>query len=106
MENTVTNRNINVDFLKCLACIAVVGLHTISRDSNSIVYYLCTFAIPVFFVSSGYFLLNKKSVSCKYISNKIFRILRVVFIWSILLGILGGGDSSAERTWDCKTRYC
>lgn len=81
-------RNQNVDLLKVLACIAVVGLHTLQKDVsliNLVVYYLCGFAVPVFFASSGYFLLNRGIISVSYIVRKILNILRVVIIWNVLI---------------------
>ena len=45
-----------------IACVAVVGLHTFPKDLSLVtasLYYLCGFAVPFFFMSSGYFLLNR-----------------------------------------------
>ena len=80
-------RNYNLDFLKILACIAVVGLHTLQKDLswiNSSLYYLCGFAVPSFFMASGYVLLNRNSVTWDYVMHKIIAILRVVIIWNII----------------------
>ena len=55
-------RNINLDMVKIIACISVIGLHTSQKDIsafNAALYYLCGFAVPVFFMSSGYILLDK-----------------------------------------------
>lgn len=52
------DRHYNIDLIRTLACIAVIGLHTYGIEiglPNSIVYYLCGFAVPCFFMSSGYF---------------------------------------------------
>lgn len=84
-------RNYNVDLLKLTACIAVIGLHTMQRDIsviNALLYYLCGFAIPVFFLSSGFILLNRKELSFKYPLRKTFDILRVVALWHILYGLI------------------
>jgi surface polysaccharide O-acyltransferase-like enzyme len=46
-----SKRNASIDCLKVIACIAVMGLHTLNKDLslfNSTLYYLCGFAVPVF----------------------------------------------------------
>ena len=52
-------RNTNIDLLKLCASIGVIGLHTFKYDAAPILYYLCCFSVPVFFMVSGYFLLNR-----------------------------------------------
>ena len=83
-------RNINLDVIRLMACIAVVGLHTFKCDIscfNSVLYYLCGYAIPVFFMSSGYILLNRNKIEFQYCVNKAFNILGVVIAWNTLLFI-------------------
>ena len=56
---TDRQRNTNIDLVRIVACIAVVGLHTFPREQSVgtlLAYYLCGFAIPFFFMSSGFFL--------------------------------------------------
>ncbi len=51
------HRNSNLDLLRFLACVAVVGLHISIKDLsavNAVLYYLCGFAVPLFFMASGY----------------------------------------------------
>ena len=82
------SRDYNIDLLKIIACIAVVGLHTLQKDVsilNATLYYLCGFAVPIFFASSGAFLMNRKSMSWRYAIRKICLILRVVIIWNLLI---------------------
>lgn len=53
---TDSQRNCNIDLIRVLACAAVVGLHTIPKDlsvSTASLYYLCGFAVPFFFMTSG-----------------------------------------------------
>lgn len=48
----MNNRDASIDLLKIISCVAVVGLHTINKDAssmNSVLYYLCGFAVPMFF---------------------------------------------------------
>ncbi len=73
-----------------MACIAVVGLHTFKCNisaANSVIYYLCGFAIPFFFMSSGYILLNRSNLTFQYFSKKAVQILGVVAAWNVLLYI-------------------
>ena len=92
-RNTILTdiRNCNVDFIRVIACIAVVGLHTFPKDLTTVtasMYYLCGFAVPMFFMSSGYFLLNRGEVSYKYAAQKCIGIIRVVFLWNAIIFLL------------------
>ena len=87
----VAPRNINLDLLKIMACLAVVCMHTIQSTVsyfNLVICYMCTFAIPVFFASSGFALLHREGISYKYSLKKSLHILRITFIWSLPLGLL------------------
>lgn len=80
--------NYNLDLVKIFACIAVVGLHTLQKDIsllNALLYYACAFAVPAFFMSTGYILLNRFDINKKYSVKKIRNILKIVLIWSLLL---------------------
>ena len=59
---TDRRRNTNIDLIRAIACFAIVGLHSFTKDEaiSSWIYYLCGFAVPFFFMASGYFLLNRK----------------------------------------------
>ena len=84
-------RNDNIDLIKILACIAVVGLHTLQRELsvlNSFLYYLCGFAVPAFMMASGYFLLNRGKVSVAYNLKKICDVVRVVVLWSVIIALM------------------
>lgn len=80
-------RNNNIDLIKLHACICVVALHTIPKDLSSIttaIYYLSGVAVPLFFMSSGYFLLNRGEISIKYSIHKIIGIFRIVVLWNLI----------------------
>ena len=99
-------RNLNLDFIKILAMVFVVGLHTGTRfyvgsiDINS--YYrltICGSAIPLFFSVSGYLLLGRNNINWNYSAKKIWGIIRFVFVvcwiyWLIMLII------TQEPYWD------
>ena len=94
-------RNTNIDLLKLCASIGVIGLHTFKYDAAPILYYLCCFSVPVFFMVSGYFLLNRAtSTGGGYFTSKIASIIRIVVLWNIirflisLSGILIGKNIS------------
>ncbi|MBR3630540.1 MAG: acyltransferase family protein [Oscillospiraceae bacterium] len=78
----------NLDAVRVLACIAVVGLHTMRCDvsaANSVLYYLCGFAVPVFFMSSGYILMHREQITGTYILRKLGSVMLVVVLWNYLL---------------------
>lgn len=56
-ENFDRQRNENIDLIRAMACLAVVGLHSFAKDEDisSWFYYLCGFAVPFFFMASGFF---------------------------------------------------
>ena len=79
-------RKIGLDFLKIFACIGVVLIHTtiwgFTNTVNGIdmigqfnlysyLFYLGVYAVPIFFMLNGYFLLQKKQLSYTYMFNKI-----------------------------------
>ena len=83
-----TGREQQLDLIKMISCIAVVGLHCLRSDPFwlcTLIYQLCAFAVPCFFMSSGYILLNRQSIDYRYAFRKIFGIVRVVVLWHILL---------------------
>ena len=85
-EHKNSKRDINIDFLKIVACIAVIGLHTLQKNLstvNALIHYFCGFAIPVFFFSTGYILLQRKEITVKYCIKKCLNIVRVVIIWNV-----------------------
>lgn len=90
-----TKRNYNIDLLKFFSCLAVIGLHTLRSNLetdvsalNGALYYLCGFAVPVFFTCSGYFILSKKEITVEYVIKKVLSIIRIVFIWSFAITTL------------------
>ncbi len=87
-DNLLASRNYNLDLLKIIACIAVVGLHTLQKDLSAInltLYYCCGFAVPVFFMCSGYVLLQRNDATISYAIKKIVSIFRIVLLWSLVI---------------------
>jgi repeating unit acetyltransferase len=88
-------RNLGLDLLKIFSCIGVVVLHSTRPGFNleqynisAYLYYLATYAIPLFFMLNGYFLLNKKKLPYSYVFNKIRGILTIVFVWNMLIWVI------------------
>ena len=80
----MNTRNVNLDLIKCLACIGVVGLHSVGMVHYTI-YYLCGISVPLFFMVNGYLMFSKDSLSCSYALRKIGALLRVVLCWNLLI---------------------
>lgn len=70
-------RDASIDLLRLLSTVAVVGIHTLIRTARMsfplhCLYSLCFFAVPVFFLCSGYFVLNKPEISWRYVGHRAF----------------------------------
>lgn len=86
-------RDINLDLLKVIACVGVVLLHTAmggfketgSWNFSTYLYYLGTYAIPLFFMVNGYLLLGKKEITYFYILQKVKWILITVLSWTLIV---------------------
>lgn len=89
-ENFDRQRNENIDLIRAMACLAVVGLHSFAKDEDisSWFYYLCGFAVPFFFMASGFFLLNRGRLQWMYCVGKILGIIKIVFGWNALMILL------------------
>ena len=78
----------NLDLVRILACVAGVGIHSVRvRDElfYNLAYYICCFAVPAFFMASGYTLLNRDCVRPGYVVRKIVDLLRLAVCWPVLL---------------------
>ena len=91
MDTPAKSRNLNLDLLKLIACTAVIGLHIHIKHDSTVartLYYLCTFGVPVFFMTTGYLLLDRQHFSASYIFRKLCSILRVTVLWSIIAALV------------------
>ena len=80
----MSNRNVNLDLVKVLASIGVVGLHAIGMVNYSI-YYFCDFAVPLFMMVNGYLMFNKSGITPAYAFTKILSLLKIVVCWNLLI---------------------
>ena len=92
-------RNQSIDLIKVIAMFMVMALHTIIRPmANIATFYVPTMsgiAIPLFFMVSGFLLIDKKS-DYKYSLKKIFSILKFVaivcFVYYVVFMLRKGFD--------------
>ena len=83
----VQERNLNLDLIKIIAMVFVVGLHTIANYTifgininHFFKLTICGTAIPLFFTVSGYLLLGRNNIDWHYSIRKIGGIVRFVFV--------------------------
>lgn len=82
----MNKRNANLDLIKCVACISVVGLHAVGM-TNYTIYYLCDCGVPLFFMVNGYLLLSREKIDYSYVFRKILHILKVVVLWNLVITV-------------------
>lgn len=88
-------RNQSIDLIKIISMVLVVLLHTATTVTcheipslPQILYSFGVIAIPLFFMVSGYLLIGRMHVGFRYSMQKIFRILRFVFVIDFLFGLV------------------
>lgn len=80
-------RDVGIDALRLVACCGVVGLHTFTKGLtpvSTVAYYASSFAIPVFFMLSGAFLLNRGRVGYSYTRKKVSQLAVVLGAWVVV----------------------
>lgn len=82
----MNERNVNIDLAKSLACLGILGLHCIGYV-NYTLYYICTFAVPVFFMVNGYLMFSKKEITLKYAGQKALSVMRIIILWNLIICI-------------------
>ena len=94
------SRNRNIDILKGIACLGVVIIHSsFPGIFGKLIAYLFKFAVPIFFMVSGYYLYNSnlaKKEKINKLQHKAFRTLKLLlfsegiyFIYNIILIFFG-----------------
>lgn len=61
---------------------------------------MCGFAVPVFFMASGYILLNRGRISCQYSIRKCCSVLKIIVLWSAIVFIVGMCLACIQGTLD------
>lgn len=101
IENAKNIRKYYLDILKIISCIAVIVLHTCSKDMELVLPIsnryqvlnffdsLARFAVPIFVMVSGALFLNKdKKVDVKKLYTKnVLRLFIAYVFWSIVYGL-------------------
>lgn len=106
-----------IDFLRCIAAIAVVGIHVLGPwrelfgliDENqwmAAASYnsLLRWAVPIFFMISGALLLREQTsqqtpFNCNhYIQRRITKVVVPFLLWSVLYAVIGGIEVSVEAS--------
>lgn len=88
MNEMNSDRNFMFDFLKGIACIGVVFIHVaFPGQIGVIIGVLSRFAVPLFFMISGYFAYNEYGNAKNIIIRRAKKILRIT-IYSLFLYIL------------------
>lgn len=107
MGNKKTGRIRAIDWIKVIACVGVVCLHTIDRETaplNNWLYYAAGWSIPLFMMSTGFFLFNREEpLTQTYVTNKILRIFRFCFLWVCVVTGLNIGMMLIEVGWDFRS---
>jgi surface polysaccharide O-acyltransferase-like enzyme len=91
-------RLVGIDAVRYIAMVAVVFIHTLPRqdfgfglDAGGIVNQTSRFAVPFFFITSGFFLANRDlNDTPRLILSFVRRIAPVFIIWSLLYLALTG----------------
>ena len=87
-----------IDILKCLAALAVVEIHKpLKVQSGAELLILCRFAVPVFFMITGFF--YSETVAHRRELKQIGKILTITIganlfylIWKVLLALENGNN--------------
>lgn len=86
MNKTIENNRIKgIDILKVIACIGVVALHSLSSEEtiSKIVRFSATGSIPIFYMCSGYLIINKR-ITKEYLIRKVYKILFFCIFWVVI----------------------
>ena len=85
-DDTIKKQNNTLNFLKGLACLAIVWMHTNSGGLvNQVIVCMARFGIPVFFMVSGYFTYkDNKADYTKVLTKKIIHILKLIVVSTLV----------------------
>ena len=103
VENDVSSRNLSLDVLRILACLAVIMIHTAGSpivhgmvQPHSIWYAECLildafsrWSVPVFVMLTGFFMLDpQKKITIKMLFGKyILRLVTALLFWSVFYAV-------------------
>lgn len=103
-------KSVGIDILRVLSMVCVVILHSVSNglrsdfgtDTWNTINWISSFAtcaVPIFFMISGYLLLNSEHTnSVSYtVFNRIPRLIVPLFVWSLIYIIVVGNMDALNR---------
>lgn len=84
-EKSITKRDYSLDALKVIATIGVIELHAgFSGVLSGLLFYLCGFSLPIFFMVSGALTLNRsKGISWEYVVTRAIKIIFLLVLWNV-----------------------
>lgn len=87
------SREIYLDGIKTFALLMVFALHTqrgvevTDPCHNAVLFYAARCCMPLFFMVNGALMLRKETFTIDYFRKKLFGILRILVIWSVVTGL-------------------
>ena len=96
MSNTKVGRNIKIEIIRLIACMAVIWYHiralpwkTNGELSETAVFFecICTICVMTFFLITGFFIYNKKGAIVKDWISLIKKFLSQVFLFFIIVSV-------------------
>ncbi|WP_321384642.1 acyltransferase [uncultured Enterococcus sp.] len=93
MRNTKKNLQM-IDLLKFIAAIMVVCIHSNQISENEWLNFLvknilCRIAVPLFFISSAYFIRKSTAENGAYLKKKLFHLVKEYLFWSVVFIPIG-----------------
>lgn len=106
-------RRASIDFLRIVSAMAVVIIHTVSAPvvngpadldaalvaQLNLVHTLMNWAVPVFFMISGYCVLRRAECTCSYCFRHVGRFVCVLFTVGLLYGALEEVYTTRQLNW-------
>lgn len=109
-ENNHIERDLSLDILRILACLMVVGIHTVvegwyATSPRTFTWGVLNFydtlfrpAVPLFFMISGSLMLRKKRIDPKRLwTRNILRLLVIYYVWVLFYALTNDGVHKALK---------
>ena len=78
IKNNTKHRNHSLDFLKFIASFLIVCIHfKVFGQTGNLISVIARFAVPVFFMISGYYAYNDDENKLKY---KVTKIIKYIYL--------------------------
>ena len=105
------HRQSGFDIVKAFSCVAVVLIHyNFNEDVGGVVKSLCRFAVPVFFMISGFFLIEfeTETIDLTAIVRKIRKLVSLHFGATVFYGIVFYFENwfAEKYEWPMFSAFC